>query len=546
MKDAAVRRWALVAAVSLARMAFGYQFQSLASLGPELLERFGLGYAELGGLIGLYMAPGVLVALPGGLLGRRYGERLVVGGGLALMTLGAAVCAGAGGPGGIGAGRALAGVGAVMLVVMQGKIIGDRFPGRSFLPVMGLVVGAFPVGVGLVELTHGPVVRALGWPGMFIVGAGIAALAFLLFLVSSERAHPDAGAAWALPSRRECGLVAVAGVVWTAYNAGYYGFLSYMPSVLAARGHPPGVLALVLTVATWLNLPATVLGGGAGGAVRQPSGVPGGDGGGDRGGGRGGVGGLAAAVGAAVRHGGVPARGRHHRRRHAVGAAGEPGGGDGAVLRHLLCRRDVLACDVRAGGGPGGRSGWCADRGGCTVGGGDSGLHAARVPVRAVRMIRPVLPDDAEAVADLIRIAFAAIPVPLDPAPSALRETPDSIRAHLAEGGGALVEGPAACILWSVRDGGLYVGRLATHPAHRGQGLAGLLTAAAEAEARRRGLPRLHLGVRLALPGNRRLFARLGFTETRLHTHDGYPAPTWTEAERWLTAPPTETGTPPG
>ena len=66
-----MRRWALVAAVFLARMAFGYQFQSLASLGPELVERFGLGYAELGGLIGLYMAPGVLAALSCGLLGRR-------------------------------------------------------------------------------------------------------------------------------------------------------------------------------------------------------------------------------------------------------------------------------------------------------------------------------------------------------------------------------------------------------------------------------------------------------------------------------------------
>jgi len=76
--------------------------------------------------------------------------------------------------------------------------------------------------------------------------------------------------------------------------------------------------------------------------------------------------------------------------------------------------------------------------------------------------------------------------------------------------------------------------------------LAGLLVGTAEAEARRRGLPRLHLGVRLALPGNRRLFARLGFTEIRLHTHQGHVGPTWTEAERWLTAPPTGTGTLPG
>ena len=53
----------------------------------------------------------------------------------------------------------------------------------------------------------------------------------------------------------------VAGLIWMAYNAGYYGFLSYMPSLMALRGHDPGLTALVLAVATWSNLPATVLGG---------------------------------------------------------------------------------------------------------------------------------------------------------------------------------------------------------------------------------------------------------------------------------------------
>ena len=262
MKDAAMRRWALVAAIALARVGFGYQFQSLASLAPELLDRFGLGYAALGGLIGLYMAPGILVALPGGLLGRRYGERLVVGAGLLLMTLGSLLAAGAGGPPGIGAGRALAGAGAVMLVVMQGKMIGDRFPGAAFLPVMGLIVGAFPVGVGLVESTHGPVVRALGWPGMFLVGAGISALALILFLASSERPRPGAGTAWALPSRHECALVAVAGIAWTAYNAGYYGFLSLhaVPDGVARPPAGPAGAGADLRHLV-LNLPATVLGG---------------------------------------------------------------------------------------------------------------------------------------------------------------------------------------------------------------------------------------------------------------------------------------------
>lgn len=162
-------------------------------------------------------------------------------------------------------------------------------------------------------------------------------------------------------------------------------------------------------------------------------------------------------------------------------------------------------------------------------------------------MIRPIQPADAAAVAALIRAVFGAIPEPLDPAPSALRETGASILLHLTQGGGAVVEqaGIVACVLWSERDAGLYLGRLAVAPHCRNRGLAAELVQAAEAEARRLGLPRLHLGVRLALPGNRRLFARLGFTETTLHAHDGYARPTWVAAEKWLAiAPPPETEAP--
>lgn len=257
------RRWGFVTAVALGRLAFGYQFQTMASLGPELVSVFGLDYARLGSLIGAYMAPGILVALPGGLLGRRYGERAVVGGGLALMVIGSLVSAVAAGSHGIGGGRVLAGAGAVMLVVMQGKMVSDRFEGPAFLAVMGLLVGAFPVGVGLAGLTLEPLVHAFGWPGMFVTGAGVAASALLLFWPNSFRAPPQVAvrSGWALPPRRECVLVMVAGLIWTAYNAGYYGFLSYLPSLLAVRQHPASLTALVLTIATWSNLPATIVGG---------------------------------------------------------------------------------------------------------------------------------------------------------------------------------------------------------------------------------------------------------------------------------------------
>ncbi len=132
--------------------------------------------------------------------------------------------------------------------------------------------------------------------------------------------------------------------------------------------------------------------------------------------------------------------------------------------------------------------------------------------------------------AALIRRAFGGLAV--DPPPSALRVTAADVAAH---GGGGLVVDPArACLLWAVMGDGLQVCRLAVDPGHRRQGLAAALLARAGEEARRRGLAAVRLSTRLALPGNRRLFAACGFVETARHAHPGYAEPTFVDMERRL------------
>ncbi|MGE0225031.1 MAG: CynX/NimT family MFS transporter [Acetobacteraceae bacterium] len=259
-----VRPWFILAALALARIAFGYQFQTIASLGPDLVPRFDLSYAEFGAMIGAYMLLGVFVALPLGMLGRRFGDRIVLGSGLACMVIGACYGAWAGDPAGIALGRSLAGFGAVAMIILQGKIIADFFTGRHFMLAISVSVCSYPIGVGLAQLVLPPLAHAYDWRVALGSGAVLAAIAFVLF-IASFRPSPHIAPVtrgFALPSPRECLLLVIGGLIWTFYTAGYAGYLSYVPSSLSLRGDSAAEIGLVMTIATWGNVPPTMFGGG--------------------------------------------------------------------------------------------------------------------------------------------------------------------------------------------------------------------------------------------------------------------------------------------
>ena len=215
-------------------------------------------------MIGAYMLPGAFAALPLGLAAGRFGDRVVLGSGLVLMVAGAVVSALAGGPGGIGAGRLAAGVGAVAMIVLQGKVIADWFEGKRFMLAISVSVCSYPVGVGLAQLILPALIEAQGWRAGFLSGAAFAAMSAVIFFLS-YRAPPRAEShvlRLSLPSRHECLLLVIAGLCWAAYTSGWAGYASYLPSAMAATGQGVGTIALAMTVATWGNVPFTLFGGG--------------------------------------------------------------------------------------------------------------------------------------------------------------------------------------------------------------------------------------------------------------------------------------------
>lgn len=118
-------RWRMLFVLFLARTAMAAQFQSVGALSPLLRVEFDVGLADIGLLIGLYFAPGLALALPGGALGRRYGDKPVVLLGLGLMVVGGVLMTVSPAWGAQIAGRLFAGVGGILLNVLMSKMIAD-------------------------------------------------------------------------------------------------------------------------------------------------------------------------------------------------------------------------------------------------------------------------------------------------------------------------------------------------------------------------------------------------------------------------------------
>ena len=70
-------RWLILLVLFIARAAIAFQFQSIPALSPLLVDTLRIDYALLGTLVGLYMLPGVIFSLPGGVLGQRFGDKQI-------------------------------------------------------------------------------------------------------------------------------------------------------------------------------------------------------------------------------------------------------------------------------------------------------------------------------------------------------------------------------------------------------------------------------------------------------------------------------------
>lgn len=258
------QRWLMLFVLFVARTALAYQFKTIGAIGPILVDEWKIDFTWLGTLIGLYMLPGTIFAIPSGLIGQRFGAKRVVLLGLALMVLGGAMT---------GshtfevafAGRLISGIGGVVMNVIMTKMVADWFARHEVVPAMSILVASWPLGLALGLVTFPAIVSFGAWPPVMYTAVAVIVVSFVLVALI-YRDPPDVpalldGKFQIALSGREWLLVLIAGFIWGTYNVAYIVMITFLPELLTARGYLLTEAGRIVSVLGWALIFTVPVGG---------------------------------------------------------------------------------------------------------------------------------------------------------------------------------------------------------------------------------------------------------------------------------------------
>jgi predicted MFS family arabinose efflux permease len=258
------QRWLILAVLTFARTVIGFQFQSVAAIAPFLIDQLQISYAALGTLIGLYLFPGAAVAIPGGVLAQRFGDKWIACIGLVAMACGALVMASVDNFALLAAGRIVSGTGAVFLNVIVTKMATDWFQGQNTAVALAILIASWPIGIAIALVLLPALAKTASWPLAIYATMAASVVAFALvalFYRAPAGAASDqrTGIRFDL-TRRELSLAVLAGLVWTFYNIGFIIVLAFGPEFLIASGDSATRASAIVSTVGWLIIPTLPLG----------------------------------------------------------------------------------------------------------------------------------------------------------------------------------------------------------------------------------------------------------------------------------------------
>lgn len=177
-------RWAALAIIFVSFLQFTLNWFCIVPAFGDIAKEMHLSFAQVGVIVGTFIAGYGIAHIPGGWLAERYGMRNAMLFGIVVETIGAGVSGWAPSYEVLLAGRLLCGIGGSVFIGSAIGLTAAWFRGKELATANGVIQGgAFTLGAAIGLFGWGPVIAALGWREGLMVGAGIG-LATLVFVLA--------------------------------------------------------------------------------------------------------------------------------------------------------------------------------------------------------------------------------------------------------------------------------------------------------------------------------------------------------------------------
>jgi len=235
-----VSRWWILGLVHFSVLTFGVTLQMIPPILGILVNTIGMTHTQAGALMGLFTLPGIFLALPGGYLSDIIGTRKVGLMAFALMTSGTFLMIPLD-PSFLFLGRALAGVGAGILVVVAPQIISHRFLGRELGMAMGIFNTAVPLGTILAFNVMGRIGESWGIWVVITSTGGLSLVGLTAFYLTFADERPSADisvpVSWSFSLRGLGKRIWIVSLVWTLFNISLLAFFTFSIDFFSSCGY---------------------------------------------------------------------------------------------------------------------------------------------------------------------------------------------------------------------------------------------------------------------------------------------------------------------
>ncbi|MBI4495076.1 MAG: MFS transporter [Chloroflexi bacterium] len=260
------RAWVVFTVVVLAATTAPFNQYKVPPLIPVLIDELHLSHVEAGLLMSVFSVTGMVLALPAGVLFRRFGPRRTGIFSVGCTALGSLL--GAAAPNGqwLLATRLVEGVGMGMTVVLALATIAAWFPPRERGLPVGIFSLWFPVGTSAMLVLAPPIYESFGWRAVWLLGgaAGLVCLVGYALLVDlpqgreqREQRHVGASRPWHHGMLNPSAwLLALS---FSCFQVSRIGFTTWAPYYLVRQaGFDLAAAAQVTSLNVVITIPATL------------------------------------------------------------------------------------------------------------------------------------------------------------------------------------------------------------------------------------------------------------------------------------------------